>query len=202
MSESGFDFERVARAVHFLLVALGEDPDREGLRGTPTRSARAWHEMLSGYRKDAAKVLRTSDGTTGFEDVGGYDQMIVVGGLPFSSICEHHLLVFRGVVDVGYLPDEDTGRVVGLSKIPRLVEVFARRLQVQERMTQQVAQALDEHLSPLGVGVCVRSEHMCMSCRGVRKRGVMVTEALLGAFRKPEVRAEFWRLADLDTGRP
>jgi len=187
------DEHRAKLAVFDLLDALGEDPGREGLRGTPGRVARAWGEMLDGMGKSATDVLLTSEGTAGFTQVGGYDQMVVLTGYPFHSVCEHHLLPFQGLADVGYVPS-DGGPMVGLSKLGRLVDLYARRLQVQERLTQQVAESLEQHLRPLGVGVRIRAVHQCMACRGVRKGSTMATEALLGAFRKHEVRAEFWHL--------
>jgi GTP cyclohydrolase I len=188
------DVTRATEALRELLLALGEDADREGLRGTPLRSARAWVELTEGYRQDAGEVLRTSEGKDGFS-APSYDQMIVVAGIPFWSTCEHHLIPFGGVVDVAYLPGA-AGKVVGLSKIPRLVEVYARRLQIQEQLTAQIAGALEEHLQPIGVGVRVSARHLCASCRGVRKDVTMITSKLTGRFRDPEVRAEFWTLAD------
>jgi GTP cyclohydrolase I len=190
------DHDAAAQAVRDLLLAVGEDPTRQGLQGTPDRVARAWAEMLEGYRLDAAQVLRTSDGADGFTDTDGFDQMVVLTGFPFHSTCEHHLLPFGGVADVGYLPGE-AGLVVGLSKLGRLVDLYARRLQVQERLTQQVAQALQDHLQPRGVGVRLRAVHHCMVCRGVRRAGTMATEVLLGGFREQHaVRDEFWHLCD------
>jgi len=191
-----YDEKRAAAAVRELLAAVGEDPEREGLRATPDRVARAWREMLQGYQQDEESVLRTSDGATGFEDVDGYDQMIVLADYPLQSVCEHHMLPFTGRADVGYLPAEG-GKVAGLSKLGRLVDLYARRLQVQERLTQQIAAALMKRLYAKGVGVRIRATHECMSCRGVRKAGVMATEALLGAFQKHPVRAEFWSLCEV-----
>ncbi len=189
--------DRTQAEVHIreFLRAMGQDVEREGLSGTPARVVKAWEEMLSGYEGDPSQVLKTSDNRDGFAEVGGYDQMIVVSAVPFYSTCEHHLLPFAGHVDVGYLPGPD-GVVVGLSKLPRLVDLFARRLQVQERMTQQIAETVQTHLHAQGVGVRVVSEHLCMTCRGVRKHARMVTEALLGDFRDHAVRAEFWELAN------
>lgn len=160
-------------AVVRLLEVIGDDPTRDGLRDTPGRVVRALAEMTAGLREDPADVLaKTFDGD-------GYDQMVVLRGIEFTSLCEHHLLPFTGTADVGYIAN---GPVVGISKLARLVEVFARRPQLQERMTQQIAGALEEHLSPKGVGVIVRAHHSCMGCRGVRKpSAVMVTSALLGA---------------------
>ncbi len=172
-----------------LLFRLGEDPQRDGLRETPARVARAWRELTEGYAQDPQVIL---DATF---DVGPYDQMVVVRDIEFWSLCEHHLLPFHGMACVGYLPSK---RVVGLSKIGRLVQCFARRLQVQERMTQQVAEAMHSTLEPLGVGVIVRATHTCMAMRGVRLGGEMVTSALLGRFREDAIlRAEFLTLANV-----
>jgi len=189
------DKQAAADAVRALLTAVGEDVHREGLRGTPERVAKAWSEMLEGMNLQPGDVLSTSTGDAGFSEVGGYDQMIVLADIPFHSVCEHHMLPFTGVADVGYLPGT-TGLVVGVSKLARLVDLYARRLQVQERLTQQVADALAAHLHARGVGVRVRAVHHCMACRGVRKTGTMTTEVLLGAFRQHEVRAEFWHLCE------
>lgn len=171
-----------------MLEYIGEDPSREGLKETPERVVRSWDELYSGYKVDdegIANLLKT------FQD-GSTDQMVVEKGIPFFSNCEHHLQPFRGVVHIGYIPQ---GKIVGLSKLARLTEVFARRAQVQERMTQQIAQALHDHLKPQGVGVVVEAEHFCMSCRGVRKPGVMtITSYLEGVFRDGPVRAEFLSL--------
>lgn len=187
------DNRAAADAVRALLTAVGEDIHREGLRGTPERVAKAWVEMLQGMHLQAPDVLSTSTGDAGFTEVGGYDQMIVLADIPFHSVCEHHMLPFSGAADVGYLPGQ-TGTVVGVSKLARLVDLYARRLQVQERLTQQVADALAVHVQARGVGVRMRAVHHCMACRGVRKSGTMTTEVLLGAFRTHEVRAEFWHL--------
>ena len=195
MERTVYDQDLVAASVLQFLQGVGEDPSREGLVGTPDRVSRAWRELLGGYGQDPKEILRTSDGKDGFAEIGGYDEMIVVSGIEFYSTCEHHLLPFTGKIDLGYIPG-DSGKVVGLSKLPRLVEVFARRLQVQERLTRQIAEAMNESLSPMGVGVRVSSEHACMTCRGVRKQSRMVTEALLGNFREHPVRAEFWELAN------
>ena len=171
-------------AVVRLLQHIGEDPEREGLRETPQRVVKAISEMTAGYRQDPAALMKT------FED-GATDQMVVVTGCPVASLCEHHGLPFAGVAHVGYLPH---GRVIGLSKIPRLVDAFARRLQTQERLTQQIAHALQDHLRPTGVGVVVVATHSCMALRGVRSAGTsMVTSCLLGAIRDG-ARQEFLRL--------
>lgn len=177
------------RAVRVLLAELGEDVDRPGLRDTPARVVRALREMTSGGAVDPAELLGTV-----FPDA--FDEMVVVRAVEFTSLCEHHLLAFTGTATVGYIPNGSG--VVGLSKLARLVECYARRLQVQERMTQQIAEAIDKHLQPLGVGVVVRARHSCMGCRGVRKPGAeMVTSSLLGAMRdEPQTRAEFLTLAN------
>ncbi len=172
----------VEDAVVTLLRWIGEDPDRDGLRDTPARVAKAWREMTSGYDDDPAAILaRTFDESS--------DEMIVLRGIAFHSTCEHHLLPFHGTATVGYLP----GKVVGISKLARLVECFARRLQIQERMTRQIAEAIEEHLDARGAGVIVRAHHLCMGCRGVRQQETeMVTSAMLGTLRSdPKSRAEF-----------
>lgn len=169
-----------------LLAHVGEDPQRDGLRDTPRRVVRALREMTAGRSVDVGAVLAVR-----FQDRA--DEMVVVRGVPFWSLCEHHLLPFHGTATVGYLPD---GRgVVGLSKLARVVQAFALRLQVQERMTTGIGEAIAEHLRPLGVGVIVRARHTCMGARGVRSDGEMVTSHLSGRFRDdPAVRAEFLRL--------
>lgn len=178
-------------AVRDLLVALGQDPSTEAFSGTPSRVARAWGEMLAGYGQDPAEVLKVTGGGNGF-DADGYDQMVVVSGIEFWSTCEHHMLPFGGVAAVGYVPN---GRVCGLSKLPRLVQVYARRFQLQERMTRQIADALTTHLAPRGVGVRVQARHLCAECRGARQRVQMTTQVLDGIFREHAVRDEFWHLA-------
>jgi GTP cyclohydrolase IA len=172
--------------VRSLLKAIGEDPDRAGLRETPARVWRAMREMTKGYWENPVEILRTT-----FDET--CNEMVVVRGIDFTSLCEHHLLPFVGSAVVGYLPN---GHVVGLSKIPRLVDCFARRLQVQERMTIQIATAMMECLNPLGVGVILTAKHACTGCRGVRKANAeMITSSLLGAFREDErTRSEFLNL--------
>lgn len=172
--------------VRAMIHAIGEDVGREGLRDTPERVARSWGELFAGYKQVPGQIL----GTTFSADT--YDQMIVVKDIRFFSFCEHHMLPFHGVVHVGYLPRE---RVVGLSKIPRLVECYARRLQIQERMTEQIATAMFEVLNPAGVGVVVEGVHTCMVARGVKKEGAtMLTSSLRGNFKDANVRGEFLRL--------
>ncbi len=178
-----FDHERAASAVRELLIAIGEDPEREGLRETPRRVAAAYAEMTIGLRMHAEEVL-----TTTFDL--GHDEMVLVKDIEVLSLCEHHLVPFTGVAHVGYIPSAD-GRITGLSKLARLVDVFARRPQVQERMTTQVADALMRILEPRGAIVVVECEHLCMSMRGIRKPGATtVTSAVRGQLRDPTTRAE------------
>lgn len=171
-------------AVRGLLEFIGEDPDREGLIDTPLRVAKAWEFMSSGYRMDPESVLKA------FKDgAEATDEMIFQANIPLWSMCEHHMLPFFGVAHIGYLPN---GRVLGLSKFARLLDVFARRLQVQERLTGQVAEALMTHLAPLGCGVVLQCRHTCMEARGVQKAGsVTTTTALRGSFKEPHVKLEF-----------
>ena len=169
---------RIADATRELLVAIGENPERDGLVETPARVARAMLELTGGYRVDPYDILGTV-----FEAPTGAPagDLVVVEGIPFHALCEHHLLPFPGVATVGYVP---SGRIVGLSKIPRLVDAFARRLQVQERLTAQVADALEGALAPAGVGVLISAEHLCLAARGARQPGVvMTTEAMRGSLR-------------------
>lgn len=178
-----FDHDRAAAAVRELLIAIGEDPDRDGLRDTPNRVARMYEETLVGLRMDAADVL-----TTTFDL--GHDEMVLVKDIEVYSLCEHHLVPFHGVAHVGYIPSEE-GRITGLSKLARLVDVYARRPQVQERLTTQIADALTDILEPLGVIVVLECEHLCMSMRGVRKPGARtVTSAVRGQLRDTATRAE------------
>lgn len=182
------ELSRSARSgVKAMIRLAGQDPDSPDLVDTPGRVVRAFAEMTSGYELSPEEILSTT-----FD--GKYDQMIVLRGITFSSLCEHHLLPFTGSAAVGYIPG-DSGVVVGLSKLARLVEAFSRRLQIQERLTAQVVDALDKHLQPKGAGCVVRASHQCMACRGVRKLGAeMVTSALSGVFRSEAVRAEFLSL--------
>jgi len=177
-----FDEDRAAAAVRELLLAVGEDPDREGLVDTPRRVARAYRELLAGMRLEADDVL-----TTTFDL--GHDEMVIVKDIELWSMCEHHLAPFTGVAHIGYIPS-DTGRITGLSKLARLVDVYARRLQVQERLTTQVADALVKILEPRGVIVVMEAEHLCMTSRGVRKPGSRtITSAVRGALHAPATRA-------------
>lgn len=178
-----YDAAGVERAIRDLIVAIGEDPDREGLRDTPSRVARAYAEVFAGLFADPSDAL-----TTTFDI--GHEEMVLVKDIAVYSTCEHHLVPFHGVAHVGYIPHA-SGRITGLSKLARLVDVYARRPQVQERLTSQIADALVEHLEPRGVIVVIECEHLCMSMRGVRKPGSRtVTSAVRGLMRRPETRAE------------
>lgn len=166
-------------SVRFLLKFIGEDPTRDGLVNTPRRVAKAWCEMTTGYDVDIEELLSVQ-----FEQNGGghYGGIVILRGIPFASLCEHHILPFTGTADVAYIPGE-SGRIVGLSKLARLVDAFAKRLQVQERMTVQIVEALVENLSPKGAACVIRANHTCMSLRGVEKEaGGMVTSELRGLF--------------------
>ena len=168
------------------LQFLGEDPLREGLKDTPARVIKSLKEMTDGYQQDPEAILQRTFKVD-------YDQMVVVKGIDFWSLCEHHMLPFHGTATVAYIPK---GKVVGLSKIPRLVHCFAKRLQVQENLTQQIANAMQKHLDPTGVAVAIKASHLCMAMRGIKSPGEMVTSCLLGAFRKDaEARAEFLALS-------
>lgn len=183
MSGRQYDVAGVERAVRDLLVAVGEDPDRDGLRGTPERMARAYREIFAGLHDDPADVLET------VFDLG-HDELIIVRDIPLYSMCEHHLLPFHGEAHVGYLPG-DGGHVTGLSKVARLVDGFARRPQVQERLTSEIADALTDRLGAKGVIVVIEAEHLCMSMRGVRKPGSRtITSAVRGHLRNAATRAE------------
>jgi GTP cyclohydrolase I len=176
---------RIESAVREILVEIGEDPSRDGLTRTPERMHRMYRELTAGYHVDPDRLINHA-----VFDVD-YSEMVVVKDIPFYSLCEHHLLPFFGSAHVAYVPD---GKVIGLSKIPRVVEMYARRLQVQERMTQQVADFLMERLAPKGVGVVLEATHLCAAMRGVQKPGtVMTTAAVLGLFRRNDkTRAEFF----------
>ena len=180
---SPVDQARIQRAVREILAAIGEDPDREGLLETPRRVAKAYAEMFAGLHQDAGEVLSTSFDMN-------HQELVLVKDIPFYSTCEHHLVPFHGSAHVGYIPSGD-GRVTGLSKLARLVEVFARRPQVQERLTTQIVDAMMEYLTPKGAIVVIECEHMCMSMRGVRKPGAKtVTSAVRGQLRETATRAE------------
>src|SRR5437588_1467701 len=186
MPPAPVDIERIERAVREILFAVGEDPDREGLLKTPNRVARAYTELMAGLREDPKRHLKTV-----FTE--RYDEVVLLRDIQFHSLCEHHLLPFTGRAHVAYLPD---GKVVGLSKLARLVEGFARRPQVQERLTTQIADALMEELSPIGAACIIEATHTCMTIRGAKKHGsVMVTSALRGIFKEnPSSRSEILTL--------
>jgi len=169
-----------------LLVRLGEDPNREGLVKTPERFAKAFQYLTKGYNEDPAEVLNGALFSV------GYDEMVIVKDIEMFSLCEHHMLPFFGKVHIAYIPK---GKVLGLSKLPRLVEVFARRLQVQERLTVEIAEAIQRAIQPLGVGVVIEARHLCMMMRGVEKQhSATVTSSMLGAFRAQQTRQEFLAL--------
>ncbi len=178
-----FDFDRAEAAVRELLIAIGENPERDGLRDTPARVARAYAELTAGLHQQPEEVLAT------VFDIG-HDEMVLVRDIELWSMCEHHLVPFTGVAHVGYIPNED-GRITGLSKLARLVDVYAKRPQVQERLTTQIADALVEILEPRGVIVVIDAEHLCMTMRGVRKAGARtITSAVRGIMHRAPTRAE------------
>ncbi len=177
---------RLREATRILLEESGEDPERVGLWRTPHRVARSWEFLTSGYTANIEKILNGAV----FEEK--YDEMVLVKDIDFFSMCEHHLLPFYGRVHIAYIPN---GKIVGLSKLPRIVEVFARRLQVQERMTRQIADTIVEYLDPVGVAVVCEARHLCMMMRGVEKQNSFTTtSAMHGAFKQPQTRAEFMTL--------
>ena len=173
--ESQINIENLALfTVRQLLNCIGEDPNREGLKDTPQRVVKSWKEIFAGYNQDPADLITT------FEEVNGYNEIIVLRGIEFFSFCEHHMLPFTGRGHVAYLPDK---KVIGISKLARLLDLYARRLQIQERIGQQVVQALQDHLQPRGAACILVAQHGCMSCRGVRKiNSEMVTSSLSGVF--------------------
>lgn len=191
---NGVDREQAEDAVRTLLRWSGEDPQREGLLDTPGRVVRAYEDWFSGYALDPDDYLART-----FEEVCGYDEMIVLRGIHFESHCEHHMAPIIGRAHVGYIPN---GKVVGISKLARVVDAYARRFQVQEKMTAQIANCIERALQPKGVGVVVEGAHECMTTRGIHKRGVsMVTSKMLGGFREDaRTRAEFLRFIDIDGG--
>lgn len=180
--------EQAEQAVDTLLRWAGDDPEREGLRDTPKRVVQAYEDWFKGYEEHPVKFLERT-----FEEVDGYDELIVLRDITFESHCEHHMAPIIGVAHVGYLPDN---KVVGISKLARVVETFARRLQVQEKLTAQIAQCIESVLKPKGVGVVIDAVHQCMTTRGIHKSGVsMVTSQMLGSFRKDaRTRAEFLQM--------
>jgi GTP cyclohydrolase I len=184
IDDSHFDQHKIEKATLEILQGIGENPEREGLVKTPSRVAKAYSELMAGYRTDPCTLLNNA--IFNIEN----DQMVIVKKIEFFSLCEHHLLPFFGHVHVAYIPN---GQVIGLSKIPRIVEMFSRRLQVQERMTQQIADFVQESIKPQGVAVVVEAQHLCMKMRGVKKQDAsMTTSAMLGAFRNQlETRMEF-----------
>jgi GTP cyclohydrolase IA len=181
-----FDKERIRKAVTELLLAIGENPQREGLLHTPDRVAEMYGEIFGGLHQDPAEVLKVS-----FAE--NHQEMVILRDIPFYSMCEHHLLPFHGKAHIGYIP---SGRVVGISKLARVVEIYARRPQLQERLTSQIADSIMRNVQPIGVGVVIEAEHLCMTMRGIRKPGSMVvTSANRGTFRtRRETRAEFLSL--------
>ncbi|MDR2255676.1 MAG: GTP cyclohydrolase I FolE [Arthrobacter sp.] len=181
--DPNIDQPRIAAAVREILLAVGEDPDRDGLLETPARVAKAYAEVFAGLHQDPAELLSTTF------DID-HQELVLVKDIPFYSTCEHHLVPFHGRAHVGYIPG-DSGKVTGLSKLARLVDLYARRPQVQERLTTQIAEALEENLGPRGSIVVVEAEHLCMSMRGVRKPGsTTTTSAVRGQLREPATRAE------------
>ncbi len=183
--------EQAEEAVRTLLAFAGDDPNREGLVGTPDRVVRSYDEFFGGYKVDPAQLLERT-----FEETESYDEMVVLDGIRLESYCEHHMVPIIGTCTVAYIPEN---RVVGISKLARVVDAFAKRLQIQEKLTQQIADTINEVLKPKGVAVLIRAQHQCMTTRGVHKTDVaMVTSALKGAFKdNAEARAEFLRLATL-----
>ena len=180
--------KKAEEAIHTLLLWAGEDPRREGLLDTPKRVAKAYEDWFSGYKQDPVQYLKRT-----FEEVEGYDEMIVLRDISFESHCEHHMAPIIGKAHVGYLPNN---KVVGISKLARVVEAFARRFQVQEKMTAQIANCIEDVLRPQGVGVVIEATHQCMTTRGIHKDGVsMVTSQMVGTFRKDaRTRSEFLRM--------
>lgn len=167
-----------------ILYYIGDDPNREGLQETPERMVRSWGKLFGGYKQSVEDVITTFESDS--------NEMVVLRDIEFYSTCEHHFLPFFGKIHIGYIPD---GKVIGISKLARIVEIFARRLQIQERLVTQIADSIDEHLEPLGVMVIAEAQHLCMTARGVNKQNsIMVTSAIRNAFKNEEVRSEFLRL--------
>ncbi len=177
-------------AVQTILEYIGDNPSRDGLKDTPERVVKSWDRLFGGYKQTVQEVAKANF------DSDGYDQMVILKNIEFWSTCEHHMLPFYGTVSVGYLPNSKTGRVLGVSKLARIVEMYARRLQIQERMASQVAEAITHAIDAYGVGVVVRAKHLCMVARGVEKQqSDMVTSAMLGRFRDNDAtRMEFMNL--------
>jgi GTP cyclohydrolase I len=195
MGETSVSREQAEEAVRTLLRYAGEDPAREGLLDTPRRVVKAYGDWFSGYAIDPEEYLKRT-----FEEVAGYDEMIVLRDIEYESHCEHHMAPIIGKAHIGYIPD---GAVVGISKLARVVEAYARRFQVQEKMTAQIARCIEQVLKPRGVGVVVVGAHECMTTRGIHKRGVsMVTSKMLGSFRDDaRTRAEFLNFIEIGPGR-
>jgi len=172
--------------IHRMLKHIGEDPEREGLKETPDRVIKSWNELYSGYSRDVAELMKT------FKE-GACDEMVILRDIEFFSFCEHHMLPFFGKASIAYIPN---GKVIGVSKLARLLELFSRRLQIQERIGQQITEALMEHLECKGAGCLLEAKHFCMVCRGVQKQNsVMITSDLKGCFKEPATRAEFLHLS-------
>jgi len=184
MPDEKIDFKEFT--VRQLLKCIGDDPDRPGLKDTPARVVKAWDELFAGYNMDLAKLI------TVFDDHDGYDQIVVLRNIEFFSFCEHHMLPFMGYGHVAYLPDE---RVIGISKLARILDACSRRLTIQERIGQNVVATLEEHLKPRGAACVLVARHTCMSCRGVNKQdSEMVTSSIAGLFREPQVKTELFSL--------
>jgi len=174
-------------AIKRIILHIGDDPNREGLKETPERIIKSWSRLYGGYKQKAEEVLGTV-----FSEYGNYDEMIILKNIDFFSTCEHHMLPFYGKAHIAYLPNK---KIVGISKLARLVEMHSRRLQIQERLTSDIANDINRILKPKGVAVLVEAQHFCIKARGIEKiNSIMTTNALLGVFRKPEVRAEFFSL--------
>lgn len=184
--------QRIKEGLKDMLAYIGEDPNREGLKETPDRIVRSWNEVFSGYSQDPADLFTTFD-------TEGYDQMVLLRSVEFFSMCEHHVLPFSGFACVAYIPDS---RVIGISKLARLVDIYARRLQIQERMGEQITDALMKYLQPKGAACIIEAQHLCMRMRGCSKQqSVMVTSSLRGAFKKDlDTRTELMRLMQSDRG--
>jgi GTP cyclohydrolase IA len=180
------DADMIRDAIRLILKHVGEDPEREGLKDTPDRLLRAWEFIFGGYKQDPAKILSRTF------NADGYNEMVMLKDIGFYSMCEHHMLPFFGTATIAYIPQE---RVVGVSKLARLVDAYARRMQIQERMTVQIAETIKEHLKPMGVMVVIEAQHLCMTSRGVQKQDTsMVTSTFKGVFLNEPVRAEFFNL--------
>ncbi len=182
------DIEKIEKLVGEIIKEIGEDPEREGLKKTPTRVAKSFEKIFGGYTKNPKDILTTFDG----ED---YDEMIICKDIDFFSSCEHHMQPFFGKISIGYIPDK---KIIGISKLPRLVEIFSRRLQNQERLTMQIADTLNNLLKPRGVGIIIKAKHLCMMARGVEKQNtLMTTSSFRGSFKnKGKTRNEFLRLTE------